>query len=99
MRDEFDFNTRNLLGAGTIVQNQNQKLLDVVRGEIDARRNFPYDQLTRFGSRFSPFDGGASAQYGYEPSNATKLGGAALIAGSAYNPTSGSFDFSSIFGR
>jgi hypothetical protein len=95
--DNFRRPLQDRLGAGEYVQNQNQNMLDVVRGEIDARRNFPYDQLTRLQGRIEPFSGSTSTGYGITPSPLTQLGGLGLAASSGFDKD-GNWSVSNIFG-
>lgn len=87
------------LEAGGMIQNQNQRLLDVVGGEINARRNFPYDQLSRFGNRFAPFQSSTSTgATPMQPSTVSQLGGLGMLIGSGFD-SNNNFSLDRIFGR
>jgi hypothetical protein len=50
-------NIKNLLGAGTIVQGQNQKVLDVLNPEITGVQNYSADQLKNLAAYLNAFKG------------------------------------------
>jgi hypothetical protein len=49
-RQKFLDNTEAQMGAGNFVQNQNQKLLDILSGQITGKTNYSTDSLNRLAS-------------------------------------------------
>jgi len=82
-QQNFAQNVQNQLYAGDRVQQQNQSLLDVARGQIGAVQQYPYTNLGQFSSLLAPFSGSQGAAYNYAPSNISNLGGLGMFAGSA----------------
>lgn len=79
-RRHYTQNLNDLFTAGNTVQRQNQNMLDIVRQEINAQRNYPVSQLQTIGSLLGPFNGGQSTGYGYDPNLISRLGGAGMVA-------------------
>jgi len=72
--------TRNKLAAGTTIQNQNQKLLDVLRPEIGNRTNYDMTQLNSLLALLNQFPGGASGSTTSTSQNPLgQLGGAGML--------------------
>lgn len=73
----FATNVGNTLSAGDRIQQQNQRVLDVIRPEIEARRNFNLTNLAQLGDFLKAFPS-SNVQNIQEPDMLSKLGGAAL---------------------
>lgn len=82
-QQNFSQNVANKFNAGSAVQQQNQNLLDVVRGQIAGVQQYPYAQLSNFAQTLSPFSGASNTGYSYTPSAISKLGGLGVTAGRA----------------
>lgn len=66
---DFANRVQGLLGAGGMIQDQNQRLLDVARGEIYGQRDYPITSLQNIANLLAPFSGSSSvgAQTGNSP--------------------------------
>lgn len=78
---DFANRVQGLLGAGGMMQDQNQRLLDVARGEIYGQRDYPVTSLQNIASLLAPFSGSTST--GAQTGNSTtqQLGGLGMILG------------------
>lgn len=73
-------NITNKLTAGTAIQDQNQKMLDAVRGEYGRQQGYDRQQLSDLASYLGTFTGGTSTGATEDSKTGLgKLGGAGLI--------------------
>lgn len=73
--------TLDKLKAGTAIQQQNQSLLDVARGEINRVNNFDQNQLAMLGQMLGLFPGGGSeTKSPYNPNLMQNIGGLGMSA-------------------
>lgn len=82
--NDFITGLQSKLYAGDRVQQQNQNLLDVVRGQIGNVQNYPYSSLNNFAGLLAPFSGSSGTGYNYTASPVSQLGGLGILAGSGY---------------
>ena len=80
--DIYRQNLDDLMTAGNVVQNQNQALLDVVRGEIQGVTDYPYNQLAEISNLLGPFSSGTSSQLVEQQNPLSTAGGALMFLGS-----------------
>ncbi len=78
----FAQNTSNTIGAGNLIQNQNQRLLDVVSPQIANRTNFNQQNLTTLKDMLGAFQNSSTGASAGQPTTLSQLGGLGMTAGS-----------------
>jgi len=82
----FAANTGNLLGAGSLIQGQNQRMLDVVAPQIASRTNFNQQNLMTLKDLLGAFQNSSTGASAGQPTTMSQLGGLGMIAGSGLTP-------------
>ncbi len=96
-QQNFATNTGNRLNAGTIIQNQNQRILDALRPDLVGARDYPVTSVAQLGQLLGAFPGSSTGGSAGSPDLLSKLGGAGLVLGSQYGSGS-TLDISKLFG-
>lgn len=75
----------NMYGAGSQIQQQNQNLLNVAAGQIGAKNQYPYTQVSQLGQLLGMMPSSTGNTYNQTPNNMSTLGGLGMTLGGMFS--------------